>query len=186
MRLAVLGDAALVDRHQSRREGLAGAAQAGLLGRQLLAGGVELAAQLGGALLAFGEQAGEAILLGLRLRRFAFGDRELFAAGAQPGGDRPGFVAGADQLRFEGAGVGGPGPRREPENERQQRSEQRHGGAEGDKVLSGASWHHETSEASVGPPGPSPAHPNCIKFSTCRVVRILMQLRMVGDRSAGC
>ena len=112
--------AALVDRHQPRREDRRGRG-AGAPSRPPAwrARAVDFAGQLGGPLLAFGEQPGEPCLARFGGRGFAFGAGDLRLAFAQLGRQRARFLAGAGELAFERLGVGGaqraaPGPARRP------------------------------------------------------------------------
>ena len=86
----------------------AGAAQAGFLARQPLAGCASTSpASSAVRFLAFGEQAGELFLAGCGRRRFAFGAGELARGSAcSSRRERAGFVAGRRQLRFQRVGIG--------------------------------------------------------------------------------
>jgi len=128
------GRAALIDRHQALGQGMAGTSQARFLHRQLGAGALHLAAQLGGALLAFGQQAAEPFLMGCCSVGFTLGGRVLGLAFAQTGGDRARFAAGGGELGFEGARIGGAGTWRD--RERNQQRAERHRCADGREILS--------------------------------------------------
>jgi len=106
-------------------QGLAGTAQARLLDREFVAGLRHFPGQLGGALFAFGEQAGESLLMCFGLCRFRLGARQLFVARLQRSGDRTGFAPRRGKLGFKRAGVGGAGAGRNRQHRYEQATEQR-------------------------------------------------------------